>query len=259
VLALIVGIAFGGRYLAPHGPRDIVGRPFSNGVEGALLGTDFVGQDVLSRVLYGGANVVLLAIVATILAYAIGTGIGLLAAYRPGRTDSLLMRTVDILVSLPLFVIVPVLVLAIGPGVAAIILGVSFVETPSVSRVVRAAASEVMSHDYVETAVASGESPQAVMWREVFPNVLPTIGADLGYRLIGVVFLIAALNFIGLGLGPSTIDWALMINENRSGITSQPWAVAAPALALMTLTISVNLAFGRSRRSTVATPATTLP
>jgi peptide/nickel transport system permease protein len=143
------------------------------------------------------------------------------------------------------------LVLATGAGrsIPVLVLGVATVHVPSIARIVRAATQEVSTHGYVEAAVARGERVGAILRREILPNVLGTVLADAGIRLTASILILASVNFLGLGLQPPRADWALMIAENRGGITLQPWAVAAPALLIAFLTISVNLVADAVARS----------
>ena len=246
----MVAVALLGGFAVPHPPTESIGVPFSGPSSFAILGTDFLGHDVLSRLLAGGRSLVLLAAASIALAYLAGAAAGMLAGYRRGRTEAAIMRTVDVMLSMPAFVVIPVLIVALGQGVVTLVAGVALVTAPEIARVVRAATLEVVGHDYVAAAVADGESTFAVVFREIVPNLVPTFIADFGYRFTGAAYLVAALSFLGLGLGPSSVDWAVMISENRTGILFQPLAVLAPAIALMTLTVSMNLAFdvGRARQ-----------
>ena len=249
VALTMVAIALLGSFFTPHLPSDSIGVPFSLPSSFAPLGTDFLGHDVLSRLLAGGRSLILLASLSILVAYIVGAAAGLLAGYRRGRTDAVIMRTVDIILSMPAFVVIPILVIALGQGVVPMVIGIALVTAPEIARVVRAATFEAVGHDYVAAAVADGESTSSVLVREIVPNLAPTFIADFGYRFTGAAYLVAALNFLGLGLGPSSVDWAVMISENRTGILFQPLAVIAPAVALMILAVSMNLAFdvGRSR------------
>ena len=159
------------------------------------------------------------------------------------------MRGVDVLVSVPGILLLLVLVTGAGSSYAVIVLGVVLVLFPGVARIVRSATQEVAVRGYVETAVARGESTSYILFREILPNIVPVIVADLGTRFSVVIIFIASLNFLSLGLKPPTADWGLMVSENRDIITLNFWAVLAAALALAVLTIAVNLvgdAYGRS-------------
>jgi len=244
LLLVVVGPLF-----APHDPAGIVGIPLQRPDGQFLLGTDGLGRDVLSRVLWGGRSIVGLAVLATAIAYAVGASVGLLAGYTKSILDPLLMRAMDVLLAVPPLLFLLVLATGAGRSIPVLVLGVATVHVPSIARIVRAATQEVATHGYVEAAVARGERVRAVLAREVLPNILGTVLADAGIRLTASILILASVNFLGLGLQPPAADWALMISENRGGITLQPWAVAAPALLIAVLTISVNLVADAIARS----------
>jgi ABC-type dipeptide/oligopeptide/nickel transport system permease subunit len=246
---LVLAVILVGPLVAPHDPAAIVGLPLQRPGGGFVLGTDGLGRDVLSRLLWGGRSIVALALVATSLAYVVGAAIGLLAGYTRSLVDPLLMRAMDVLLAVPPLLFLLVLATGAGHGVVVLVLGIATVHVPSIARIVRAATQEVASRAYVEAAVARGERTPPILAREILPNVLGTVLADAGIRLTGSILILASVNFLGLGLQPPRADWALMISENRAGITLQPWAVAAPALMIGFLTIAVNLVTDAVARS----------
>lgn len=246
---LLLALIAVGPLFAPHDPAGIGSVPLQRPSSQFLLGTDGLGRDVLSRVLWGGRSIVGLAVLATALAYAVGTAIGLLAGYTRSIVDPLLMRAMDVLLAVPPLLFLLVLATGAGRSIPVLVLGVATVHVPSIARIVRAATQEVSTHGYVEAAVARGERVDAVLRREILPNVLGTMLADAGIRLTASILILASVNFLGLGLQPPRADWALMIAENRGGIELQPWAVAAPALLIAFLTISVNLVADSVARS----------
>jgi peptide/nickel transport system permease protein len=246
---LLLALIAVGPLFAPHDPAGIVSVPLQRPSSQFLLGTDGLGRDVLSRVLWGGRSIVGLAVLATALAYAVGTAIGLLAGYTRSIVDPLLMRAMDVLLAVPPLLFLLVLATGAGRSIPVLVLGVATVHVPSIARIVRAATQEVSTRGYVEAAVARGERVDAVLRREILPNVLGTMLADAGIRLTASILILASVNFLGLGLQPPRADWALMIAENRGGIELQPWAVAAPALLIAFLTISVNLVADSVARS----------
>jgi peptide/nickel transport system permease protein len=249
LLLFALFVAFVGPLLAPHPPDATIGLPLAGPSGTDLLGTDELGRDVLSRVLHGGASVVLLALAATLIAYAIGLLIGLVAGYRRGLIDPVLMRGVDVMLSLPPLLFLLVLVTATGTSVATLIIGVAIVQAPGIARLVRTVTLEASVRGYVEAAVARGESTAAILRREILPNIVPAIIADAGLRFTFSVLLIAAANFLTIGLQPPSSDWGLMISLNRQYISINPWSVAAPAVMIICLTVGINLigdAIGRS-------------
>jgi len=246
---LLLALILIGPLVAPHDPAAIVGIPLQRPGSGFLLGTDGLGRDVLSRVLWGGRSIIALSVVATGLAYLVGLAIGLVAGYTRSLLDPVLMRAMDVLLAVPPLLFLLVLATGAGHSVVVLVLGVATVHVPSIARIVRAATQSVVVRGYVEAAVARGERTHSILAREILPNVLGTVLADAGIRLTGSILILASVNFLGLGLQPPRADWALMISENRGGITLQPWAVAAPALLIAFLTVAVNLVADAIARS----------
>jgi peptide/nickel transport system permease protein len=241
VVVLIVGIAAFGPYLAPHSPTALLGAPFQHASSQYLLGTDYVGEDVFSRLLSGGRTVIAFGFIATALAYLVGGAIGLFAGFRRGTPDSILMRCMDVLLAFPPIIFLLMLGAGFGNSLTALVLGIATVHVPSIARIVRTAALETSVRGYVEAAMARGDSTFAILRREVLPNIFGTVVADAGPRFTVSVLLVAAVNFLGLGIAPPKADWALMISENRPGITVNPWSVVAPALMIGILTVALNV------------------
>jgi peptide/nickel transport system permease protein len=249
LLVVVLALAFAGPLLAPHTITATVGPPGQTPASGMPFGTDFLGRDVLSRLLNGGLSVVVFGTAATALAYLAGVTIGLVAGYSKSVIDPILMRTVDVLLSVPALLILLVLVSGLGPHIWVLVAGVALVQLPGVARVVRTATLEVSTRAYVEAAVTRGEKLPSLLGREILPNIVPVVLADLGIRFGVSVVLIASMNYLGLGLAPPAADWGLMISENRDYISLNPWSVLAPAIMLALLTISVNLTADAYARS----------
>lgn len=241
ILLLVLLLAIFGPYATPHSSTAPIGAPLAGPSGDALLGTDFLGRDVLSRMLDGGRSVIGLAAAATALAYFIGLAIGLVAGYTRSIVDRLLMRTVDVMLAFPPLLFLLVLITGTGSSVATLIVGVALVQAPGISRIVRTATLEVSLRGYVEAAVARGERAFAVIRREVLPNILAPVLVDAGLRFTFSILIIASVNFLGLGLQPPSSDWARMIGENREYISLNWLAVVAPAGMIAILTIGVNL------------------
>ena len=243
-LALLVGVvvlALVGPFFSPHPPDEPVGIPLTGPAEGAPLGTDFLGRDVLSRVLWGGRTVLVYAGLATLLAYLVGGVVGLVAGYNRALMDSVLMRFVDVLLSFPPLIFLLVLVTGAGASPWILVIGVALIQAPLVARIVRTATLEQAVRGFVEAAVARGERTSAIVRRELLPNIVAPIAADVGLRFTYSIILVASVNFLGLGLQPPASDWALIISENRSGLDLNPYVILAPALLIALLTIAVNL------------------
>jgi peptide/nickel transport system permease protein len=241
LLTAVVAVALLGPLFAPYAPDEPVGVPFSGPAEGTPFGTDFLGRDVLSRVLWGGRSVLALAGLATLLAYVGGVAIGLAAGYSRSLVDPGLMRAADVMLSFPALLFLLVLVTGAGTSEAVLVAGVALVQMPLIARIVRAATLEQSVRGFVEAAVARGESTAAILRREILPNIVGPITADVGLRFTYAIILVASVNFLGLGLQPPAADWALIISENRSGLTLNPYVILVPAALISLLTISVNL------------------
>jgi peptide/nickel transport system permease protein len=239
--ATVILVALIGPLFAPYSPSELLGQPYQHPNGHSLLGTDFLARDVLSRVLWGGRTVIVLAGAATLLAYAVGVPTGLLAGASRSFADSLLMRIMDVFLAFPPIILLLVLATGAGPSPWVLVIGVAITHVPGIARITRTATLEVSVRGYVEAAVARGEKLTFILRREILPNIAAPILADAGIRLTGSILLVAAVNFLGLGLRPPSADWALMISENRGGLTIQPWASVVPILLIAALTIAVNL------------------
>ena len=241
LVTFVVLVAVFGRYFAPHGPSASIGVPLGGPSGDALLGTDSLGRDVFSRLLYGGRSVIALAAAATALAYLVGLTVGLVAGYSRSVVDPLLMRTADVMLAFPPLLFLLVLITGAGTGVGVLVIGVAAIQAPGISRIVRTATLEVSVRGYVEAAVARGERGESVVVREVLPNILAPVLVDAGLRFTYSILIIASVNFLGLGLQPPSPDWALMISENRQYISLNPAAALTPAAMIALLTIGINL------------------
>jgi peptide/nickel transport system permease protein len=248
VLFVLIGPLF-----APHDPAATVGLTGASPDSAFPLGTDRLGRDVLSRLLWGGRSVIGLAAAATLACYAVGLLVGVTAGYNR-RLEGLLMRSTDVVRAFPPLLFFLIIVTGLGASVWVLILGVTVVQAPGIARLSHTATKEVSLRPYVEAAVARGERSLAVVQREILPNILSPLIADAGLRFTFSVLLVASVNFLGLGLQPPRSDWGLMVSENRDILTLNPWAVFAPAAFIALLTIGVNLvgdsvtrSLGRSR------------
>jgi ABC-type dipeptide/oligopeptide/nickel transport system permease subunit len=248
VFVLVCGcIALCGPWLAPHDPVEVVGAAYQPPGGGYPLGLDFLGRDVLSRVLAGGRTAVLLAVLSALGGYAIGLPVGLASAYRRGWTDAILMRTSDVLLAFPALIFVLLLITALGSKVALVVVAVSLANAPRIARIVRAAAAEVVDLPFVEASRARGERSRWIMVRDILPNISAPLRVDLGVRVGSSLLLVAGVSFLGFGLQPPAADWGLMISENRAGIVIQPWPIVAPSVVLALLTIGINLMLDGTR------------
>lgn len=241
LFGLTLTIALFGPLVSPHSPTEFVGTPLSGPSAQFPLGTDVLGRDMLSRVLHGGDTLIGLATLATVSGAAVGLLAGMIAGLNRALIDRIIMRGIDVLLAFPGLVLLLLLVASLGPGGRTAVIAVAMINIPGSTRIVRAATVEVAVKAYVEAARLRGESTFGIAIREVLPNILAAIAADLGTRFTLSVLIIAGANFLGLGLQPPTSDWGLMVAENRASLELQPWAVLVPAFLIAILTISINL------------------
>jgi peptide/nickel transport system permease protein len=250
VMALaVLALAFLGPLVAPHAATDFVALPSSPRGPGYPLGSDGLGQDVLSRVLLGGRKLLLLAVLSTGLALVLGTLIGVTAAYRRGWAETALMRGVDVLLAFPQLVFVLLVVSVLGTPTWLLVLTVAIAQAPQIARVVHAGAQDICERDFVQAVALWGVPPRQVIARHVLPSLSTPLAVEAGLRLGFSIVIISGLNFLGFGVQPGTPSWGVMINENRLGMASNPWGVVAPALVLAILAIGTNLftdAFARA-------------
>lgn len=242
VLLVYAAVAVTGPLWAPYGPAEVlVGDPFEPPSLQHLLGTDNLGRDVFSRVVYGSRPVLVMAVSSTGLAVLAGGIIGLLLAYRRGWVDELAMRLIDIIMSVPPLVLALLLISALGADSLLVVLTVAFLFAPRVARIVRASTLAIVTEDYVTAAVTRGESALGIAMRELLPNVAGTVFVEFSIRTGYAIVFIGALGFLGFGAPPPAPEWGLMINEGYSNINASFWPVMAPAGAMAILVIAVNL------------------
>jgi len=241
LVLFIVGVALIGPYLAPHSPTDFVGAPYSGRTATARFGADNLGRDVFSRFLWGGRSILGLSIAATFFGLLFGVTIGLLAAYSRSWLDDVLMRSMDVILAFPSIVLGLVAVATVGPKLWLLVLAVALTTVPRVARVTRGASVDIVERDFVNAAAAIGEPRRKILLGEVLPNISGTLSVEASLRLTYSIGLIAGLSFLGFGLQPPNADWGLMINENRQGLTVQPWGVILPVIAIALLTIGTSL------------------
>lgn len=240
ITLLVVGIALLGPWLAPHGEYDIVGRPFTH--EGSFLGTDYLGQDVLSRVLFGGRSVLLISLLATIVGVGLGVVAGVLAAYAGGWVDEVVMRLGDVLLAFPQILLALAVLSAVDqPQWWMIVLLVALAHIPRVARVARGVALQFVGQDFIAAAEAMGESRWRIAAAELGPNLLIPLLAETGLRFTYSIGMVAGIGFLGFATNPGAADWGQMTSENRLALLVQPWGVVAPVLLIALLTIGTNL------------------
>ena len=235
-------MAIDGPALAPHPVGAIVDMDVFGGISRKFpLGTDYLGRDMLSRILFGAPYTVGVALVATLLASGGGLILGMCAAVWGGAIDAVLSRALDALISIPSKMFALVVVAAFGSSIPVLILTAGIIYLPGCYRIARALAVGVNTQDFVTAARARGEGTAFIVREEILPNMTGPILADFGTRFVFIVLLLSGLSFLGLGVQPPNADWGALVRENLGGLPDGSAAVLAPALAIAMLTIGVNM------------------
>ena len=232
--------------IAPYGEAEVFPIPYAPWSSEFLFGTDQIGRDIFSRLIYGARNTVGIAVATTALAFTIGMILGLAAAISRGWLDQILSRSVDVLMAIPSLIFALVLLSIFGSTVTNLIIIIAVLDSTRVFRLTRAVSLNVVVMDYVEAARLRGEGLVWIMRREILPNILPPLIAEFGLRFCFVFLTIAALSFLGVGIQPPTADWGSMVRENASLIQFAQYDIKAgltpllPATAIALLTVAVN-------------------
>jgi peptide/nickel transport system permease protein len=228
--------------IAPHDPfaqdGSAVNQPPSRQY---LLGTDHIGRDNLSRLIYGSRTILILAPLAVLASVALGTFLGLVGGYLGGTLDETVMRLLDAIMAFPTILLYLIIISAIGPSALNVVIAITFVGAPGVARLVRSLTLDVRTRDYIKAAETRGESTLHTMFVEILPNVRGPLIIDTMLRIGYAIFAIGTLGFLGLGLPPPTPDWGGMISQARKFIWTNPLGVLWPALAIATLVVGLNL------------------
>ncbi|NVZ70936.1 ABC transporter permease [Pseudomonas costantinii] len=247
---LLVGgwvlIALGAPWLAPHDPLESFTpllTPMTAGDDGAsfLLGTDMIGRDILSRLIWGTRTVLFWSILATLTAFAVGIAMGLCAGYFNGWVDAVLSYVADTVLSFPVLVLYIVIIIALGASALNILIAVTFTSAPAIFRIMRALTIDIRSRDYVLSAITQGEGSLRIMLVEILPNCGGPLIVDFCLRIGYTAIMIGALGFLGLGLPPPTPDWGGMINDGRAMAITFPHLVIFPCIAISTLMLGLSL------------------
>ncbi|MEM9247765.1 MAG: ABC transporter permease [Pseudomonadota bacterium] len=246
IIALYVLVAIFAPALAPYGEADSSFAAYAPWSPEHVFGTDQIGRDILSRLIYGARNTIGIALATTLLAFFIGCSFALMAAISRGWVDQLLSRTVDVIISIPSLIFALMLLSIYGSNAISLIIIIAILDSTRVFRLTRAVAMNVVVMEYVEAARLRGEGLGWIMRREILPNILPPLVAEFGLRFCFVFLTIAALSFLGVGIQPPTADWGSMVRENASLIqfAQFDWKAGItpllPAGAIALLTIAVN-------------------
>ena len=232
--------------LAPYGEAQVFPEPYAPWSSTYIFGTDQIGRDIFSRMIFGARNTVGIAVATTFLAFLIGGILGLAAAINRSWLDQLLSRSVDVLMAIPSLIFALVLLSIFGSTVTNLILIIAVLDSTRVFRLTRAVALNVVVMDYVEAARLRGEGLGWIMRREILPNIMPPLIAEFGLRFCFVFLTIAALSFLGVGIQPPTADWGSMVRDNASLIMFAQYDLKAgltpllPAAAIALLTVAIN-------------------
>ena len=242
IIAFWAVMALIGPWIAPYPPGEIVDYDFFGPLSSQyLLGTDYLGRDMLSRILAGARFTVGISLAAVMLACTAGIVLGMAAAVLGGWTDTAISRVLDAVSSIPSKLFGLVVVAAIGSSIPVLIGVLAVVYTPGSYRFARALAVNVNTMDYVTVARARGERTAYLIRAEIMPNILGPVLADMGLRFVFIVLMLSGLSFLGLGVQPPNGDWGSLVRENMGGLSFGAPAVIMPSIAIATLTISVNL------------------
>ena len=240
VIVIYTAVAIAAPALAPFPERDIVGTQFEAWSAEHLLGTDRIGRDMLSRLIYGARNTVGIAFATTALAFVVGAILGLWAALVGGWLDQLLSRLVDALMAIPALIFSLLLLTIFGTSILSLILVIAAVDATRVFRLARAVAQGIVVMDYIEAAKLRGEGSWFLIRREILPNALAPLVAEFGLRFCFVFLAISSLSFLGLGIKPPTADWGSMVRDNATLITFGDVTPLLPAGCIALLTVAVN-------------------
>ena len=240
VIVIYIFVAVFAPILTPYGESEIVGSEFEPWGEGFVLGTDNLGRDMMTRLIYGARNTIGIAFVTTCLAFLIGGVFGLLATTLGGWADQLLGRIVDVLMAIPTLIFALLILTILGTSIPVLIVVIAVLDSTRVFRLARAVSMNIVVLDFVEAARLRGEGIWWIIWREVLPNSMPPLVAEFGLRFCFVFLFISALSFLGLGLQPPTADWGSMVRDNATLITYGDITPLLPAGAIALLTVAVN-------------------
>jgi peptide/nickel transport system permease protein len=241
VIAIYIFVALFAPWIAPYGEAQVVSQtPFDQWSSTHWLGTDQLGRDMFTRLLFGARNTLGIAVATTLLAFAIGGGLGIMASIFRGWTDQLLSRAVDALMAIPQLIFALILLSIFGSSIKNLIIIIAVLDSTRVFRLARSVAMNVVVMDYVEAAKLRGEKLGWILFKEVLPNIMPTMVAEFGLRFCFVFLTISSLSFLGLGIQPPTADWGSMVRENATLITYDDITPLMPAGAIALLTVAIN-------------------
>jgi peptide/nickel transport system permease protein len=245
---LILLLAIFGPWLSPYEAQEMVAARYSWPTASYVLGADYLGQDVLSRVLHGGISIVWMSIVSSLLGLVIGVIFGLIAGFFRNKIDQAIIWVADIFLAFPHLILVLLVVSMLGRDKWLIAITVAIAFVPGVIRLTRGLALSVSKHEYIEVAEMMGYPHHQILLREILPNILTPLLIHLGTMLSWSVALLSGLSFLGYGVAPPEADWGLMVNENKGGLQIQPFSILIPIVLIAIFALGTNLlaeGFGR--------------
>ncbi|ATW28922.1 ABC transporter permease [Candidatus Formimonas warabiya] len=230
-----------GPYIAPYSfSAQSLGEKLQPPSEKHFFGTDQFGRDIYSRILVGSRDVFMVAGLGTVLAVFLGLLVGLFSGYRGGMIDEIVMRCMDVILSIPALLLAMVILFSLGPSRVNVILVVGFLYIPMVARVVRSVVLDLKTRQFIEAAKLRGESSAYILFKEILPNVLPYLAVEASMRFSYAIFLVASLGFLGLGVQPPRPDWGLMVGEARQWFHQARWVLYFPAGTIALLVVGVG-------------------
>ena len=226
--------------LAPYGESEVVGKAYQLSSEQNWLGTDQIGRDTLSRLIFGARNTIGIALITTLVSFMLGGSLGVLAALKRGFLDQGISRVVDAFLAIPVLIFALMMLAVVGKSLVNLVLILALLDSTRVFRLSRAVALNSVVMDYVESARLRGEGMRWIVFREIVPNILPPLITEFGLRFCFVFLTISALSFLGVGIQPPTADWGSMVAESKSLISFGRATPLYPAAAIALLTVAVN-------------------
>lgn len=241
ILCVLVICAVFAPWIAPYGENSSVGSAYGPWSSEHLLGTDSIGRDMLSRLIYGARNTIGLAFATTCIAFFLGSALGTAAAVLGGWTDQLLGRLIDLLMAIPQLIFALLILTIVGSSALSLVLVIGVLESTRVFRLARSLSMSIARQEYVDAAKLRGERLSWIIFKEIVPVAFPNLLAEFGLRFSFVVLFISSLSFLGLGLHPPAADWGALVRENASLVAFGDITPVLPAGAIALMTVAVNL------------------
>ena len=239
---MIVGVAVFAPFLAPHDPYEaVMTESLKAPGDVYVCGTDKLGRDVLSRVIYGTRSSLIMTLCLVIVIFVIGTALGILAGYFGGVVDEVIMRIGDMMISFPGLVLAIAIAGLLGPNMVNAVIAISAVSWTKYARLARSMVLKIKSNVYMEAAVVTGTRTRDMIFRYVIPNMIPTMIVTAATDIGGMMLELASLSFLGFGAQAPTPEWGLMLNEGRTYLAKAPWLMIYPGIAIVIVVVVFNM------------------